>query len=87
MAMVSRYALYLGLILLFVGPVAWGQEIDPRTQCDKIMKGKTESDRSWQPVYQPCCNDPAAMQSQEEMEECIGQRMIERMQKVGAKTE
>jgi hypothetical protein len=49
------------------------------------MKGKTESDRSWQPVYRPCCNDLAAMKSKKAMEKCIGQRGIEEMQKLGVK--
>jgi len=85
MAVVSRYAICLGLMLLFVGHASWGQEIDPRTQCDKIMEGKTKSDQSWQPVYRPCCNNPAAMKSKEAMEKCIGQRSIEEMQKLGVK--
>jgi hypothetical protein len=85
MAMISRYAICLGLVLLFVGHDSWGKDIDPRTQCDTIMKGETESDRSYQPIYRPCCNDPAAMKSKEAMYKCIGQRGVEELQKLGVK--
>jgi endonuclease YncB( thermonuclease family) len=54
-------------------------DIDPRTQCDEVMKGKTKSDRSYQPIYGPCCNDSMAMKSKEAMEKCIGQRGAEEM--------
>ncbi len=85
MARVSRYAICFGLMLLFVGHASLGQDIniDPRTQCDTIMKGQTAADRSYQPVYGPCCNDPAAMKSKEAMEKCIGLRAVEWMQKRG----
>jgi hypothetical protein len=85
MAMVSRYAICLGLVLLFVGHDSWGKDIDPRTQCATIMKGETESDRSYQPVYGPCCNDPAAMKSKKAMEKCIGQRGAEEMLRIWRK--
>jgi hypothetical protein len=60
-------------------------DIDARTQCDKIMKGETKADRSWQPIYGPCCSNPAAMKSKEAMEKCIGQRGAEEMLRIWRK--
>jgi hypothetical protein len=57
------------------------QDIDPRTQCETIRKGATASDRSYQPIYGPCCKDAKAMKSKEDMEKCIGQRVLEEMQR------
>ena len=63
-----------------------GQEIvdiDPRAQCNKIMKGESESDISYQPIYGPCCKDPVAMASKEAMERCIGYRAVDELRKRG----
>jgi hypothetical protein len=63
-------------------------DIDPRTQCDEIMKGKTKADRSWQPVYGPCCKNAVAMRNKEAMYKCmegtIGLWLLE-MQRRGVK--
>ena len=78
-----RFAICLGIIqLVFVG-LSRAEDIDPRTQCDKIMKGEKHSDKSWQPVYGPCCNDRAAMKSKKAMNQCIGEQGLKWMQKRG----
>jgi hypothetical protein len=58
-------------------------DVDPRTQCSQIMKGETESDRSWQPVYSPCCKSEEAMASRKAMERCIGNQMLRELQNRG----
>jgi hypothetical protein len=83
MARFSRYVICFSLMLLFIGHDSWAQDIDARTQCDSIMQGKTAVDRSYQPVYGPCCSDPAAMKSKETMEKCIGRRAAAEMLKRG----
>ena len=61
-------------------------DIDPRTQCEQIMKGVTKSDRSWQPVYGPCCKSQAAMASREKMGACMENQALLWLQKRGVPT-
>jgi hypothetical protein len=77
------FILRIVAILFVLTGTAMSEDIDPRTQCEKVMKGATKSDRSYQPIYRPCCTDPGAMASKEAMERFIGEQALKEMQKRG----
>jgi len=77
------FILRIAAFLFVLTGTAMSGDIDPRTQCEKILKGATKSDRSYQPIYRPCCTDPGAMASKKAMERCIGEQALKEMQKRG----
>ena len=79
------FILHIAVFLFVLTGTAMSEGIDPRTQCEKILKGTTKSDRSYQPIYRPCCKSPRAMASKEAMEKCIGEQALKEMQRKGIK--